>query len=55
MKRDTSGELTVLLPRAAYKQYAKLFGSLEMRNDDLKVQTFGISVTTIEEVFLKVM
>lgn len=53
-KRDTTGELTVLLPRDASSKYATLFDTLEKKNEELRVQTFGISVTTIEEVFLKV-
>jgi len=47
-------ELTYILPREATRNFEELFNELESRRDELGINSFGISVTTMEEVFLKV-
>jgi hypothetical protein len=47
-------ELTYILPREATGNFEKLFTELESRRNELGINSFGVSVTTMEEVFLKV-
>jgi hypothetical protein len=46
-------EITFTLPLSASKSFAQLFGQLEERKEELCVQEFGVSVTSLEEVFLR--
>ena len=54
LKSDASGELVFNLPGSESKKFAKLFERLEQEKDGLGVLNFGLSVTTMEDVFLKV-
>lgn len=36
------------------EKFPKLFDELDAKMKDLKVDSYGISITTLEEVFLKV-
>jgi ABC-type multidrug transport system ATPase subunit len=47
-------ELHFLLPRGEIEHFPALFASLESRGPQLGIETFGISCTTMEEVFLSV-
>ena len=47
-------ELSFILPRTSSHQFESLFTALEKRKDELGVVSYGASVTTMEEVFLKV-
>uniref|UniRef100_UPI00358EF626 phospholipid-transporting ATPase ABCA3-like isoform X2 n=1 Tax=Myxine glutinosa TaxID=7769 RepID=UPI00358EF626 len=52
---DQAGaELSFLLPKEESKNFAGLFGEMEMRRNELGIAGYGASVTTMEEVFLKV-
>eukprot|EP01135_Chromosphaera_perkinsii_P005752 Nk52_evm52s359 gene=Nk52_evmTU52s359 len=51
---DVGAELTFILPSSNSKKFAGLFQELEETSADLGIQSYGISVTTLEEVFLKV-
>lgn len=47
-------ELTYILPSDSTSKFEKLFHDLESRREELGINSFGVSVTTMEEVFLKV-
>ncbi|GMR40476.1 hypothetical protein PMAYCL1PPCAC_10671 [Pristionchus mayeri] len=47
-------EATFLLEADARSVFPRLFGDLEMSKSHLGIRSFGVSVTTMEEVFLKV-
>lgn len=51
---DVGAELTYLLPKAAVASFPTLFSAIEDSRDALGVDSFGVSVTTMEEVFLRV-
>lgn len=51
---DVGTELAYRLPLAASPQFPDLLRELETRGDELGCQSFGVSVTTLEEVFLRV-
>ncbi|CAD5222390.1 unnamed protein product [Bursaphelenchus xylophilus] len=50
----TGNELTFLLPNEERPRFPKIFGDLEDKQSELGIQSFGVSITTMEEVFLKV-
>jgi ATP-binding cassette subfamily A (ABC1) protein 3 len=47
-------ELTFLLPDDNSHQFPNLLDTLEMNKERLNINSFGLSVTTMEEVFLKI-
>jgi ATP-binding cassette subfamily A (ABC1) protein 3 len=47
-------ESTFLLPLTASPAFPELFDELDQRGPALGVQSYGISVTTLEEVFIKI-
>ncbi|UYV62552.1 hypothetical protein LAZ67_2001032 [Cordylochernes scorpioides] len=47
-------ELCLILPTETIKQYEALFTYLEANMSNLGIQSYGASLTTLEEVFLKV-
>lgn len=49
-----AGELSYVLPRDMSSHFEQLFTELETKQRQLGVGSFGVSVTTMEEVFLKV-
>jgi ATP-binding cassette subfamily A (ABC1) protein 3 len=51
---DVGAEMSFQMPLAASKQFAALFNALDARKGTLGIVDYGISVTTMEEVFLKV-
>lgn len=51
---DVGTELTVQLPFASARHFESLFGSIDENMGALHVASYGMSVTTMEEVFLKV-
>ena len=50
----SGAELSYILPHEATGKFEELFTELEMQKDDLRIASYGASVTTMEEVFLKV-
>jgi ATP-binding cassette subfamily A (ABC1) protein 3 len=46
-------ELSYILPEEKTKYFRRIFKDLEDNLDELKVSSFGLSLTTMEEVFLK--
>ena len=53
-KSDIGTELKIRLPSGASEKFADLFEMLENDKDKLKIENFGIGLTTLEEVFLSV-
>ena len=51
---DVSAELAMQLPLHKVKDFDKLFDEIDSKKNQLKIETYGISITTLEEVFLKV-
>ncbi|CAE7581813.1 Abca4, partial [Symbiodinium sp. CCMP2456] len=51
---DVGTELTYRMPFEESGNFPKLFESLETRPESYGIQLFGVSVTTLEEVFLRV-
>eukprot|EP00434_Breviolum_minutum_P015059 symbB.v1.2.013278.t2/scaffold879.1/size325971/25 len=47
-------ELILQFPFSAARHFPKVLGSLEQQLEELRLESYGISVTTLEEVFLKV-
>ena len=52
---DVGSELSFQLPLGASPSFPELFSRLEAESKTLGVETYGISVTTLEEVFMKVL
>ena len=46
-------ELRFILPSDSKRNFENLFVDLEQNSDKLGVNAFGVSVTTMEEVFMK--
>ena len=51
---STAGELAVKLPMDSVSQFPELLSMLETSGKSAGVRGFGISVTTLEEIFLKI-
>lgn len=51
---DVGAELSYILPSASTPSFPELFDKLEAQKTSLGILSFGISVTTMEEVFMKV-
>ncbi|CAE8646830.1 unnamed protein product, partial [Polarella glacialis] len=51
---DSGKELILQFPFAAARHFPKVLGELEQQMEELLLESYGISVTTLEEVFLKV-
>ena len=51
---DVSNELAMQLPHEQTHKFSDLFKEFDTRMDQLKISSYGVSVTTLEEVFLNV-
>ena len=51
---DVGAELSYVLPSSATGSFPQLFDKLEAEKAALGISSFGISMTTMEEVFIKV-
>lgn len=51
---DGRTEVSFVLAEASAEVFEVMFGELERRGEELGVRSFGVSLTTLEEVFLKV-
>ncbi|XP_067140472.1 phospholipid-transporting ATPase ABCA3-like isoform X3 [Centruroides vittatus] len=54
LKISTAAELKFCLPRKSGMNFEKLFDKLETNKKELNISSYGASITTMEEVFLKV-
>eukprot|EP01114_Cavostelium_apophysatum_P013017 TRINITY_DN3066_c0_g1_i2.p1 TRINITY_DN3066_c0_g1~~TRINITY_DN3066_c0_g1_i2.p1 ORF type:complete len:1610 (-),score=443.90 TRINITY_DN3066_c0_g1_i2:33-4862(-) len=53
MTEENSSEIIFSLPLKNVKQFPKLFRKLETKRESLHIASFGVTLTTLEEVFLK--
>lgn len=51
---EVSSEMTYQLPNDSVKHFKEFFQALDSRKEELGLKSYGIGVTTLEEVFLKV-
>lgn len=51
---EVSSELTFQIPMAESDKFAEFFTDLDSNIEKLRIKSYGVSVTTLEEVFLKV-
>ncbi|XP_048408491.1 phospholipid-transporting ATPase ABCA3 isoform X2 [Stegostoma tigrinum] len=54
MQTNAGAELSYILPNESTDRFEDLFSQLEMKKEKLGIASYGASVTTMEEVFLKV-
>ena len=52
---DLGKELKFLLPKEESKNFRDLFEVLENKSEELNIESFGISLSTLEEVFINVV
>ena len=53
LESNISAELSFILPHESKQAFEHLFMQLELGRVELKIASFGVSVTTMEEVFLR--
>ncbi|CAG0896162.1 unnamed protein product [Darwinula stevensoni] len=53
LDQNVGAELTFLLPDNSSPRFPSMFTELENRKGDLGISSFGVSVTTMEEVFIR--
>ena len=53
IEQDVGAELSYSLPDDRAHLFADMFAELEERKDDLKIDSYGASLTTMEEVFIR--
>ena len=51
---NVAGEIAYKLPTAASPAFADLFDTFDAHMGDWRIQSYGISITTMEEIFLRV-
>ncbi|KAK6174033.1 hypothetical protein SNE40_017383 [Patella caerulea] len=54
LESEISAEISYLLPNEASPKFSSLFKDIEIKKDELGINSFGTTATTMEEVFLKV-
>ncbi|XP_075035584.1 phospholipid-transporting ATPase ABCA3 [Mixophyes fleayi] len=54
MESNAGAELSYILPKESTHRFEPLFSELERRHEELGIASYGASVTTMEEVFLRV-
>ncbi|KAI8797159.1 ATP-binding cassette sub-family A member 3 [Biomphalaria glabrata] len=54
LESNIGAELSFILPQNLVSNFEPLFTELEQKQEELGISSFGASVTTMEEVFLKV-
>ncbi|XP_058536704.1 phospholipid-transporting ATPase ABCA3-like isoform X4 [Ochotona princeps] len=54
MENDNEDELSFILPKRYTTRFEGLFNELEMKQKDLGIASFSASVTTMEDVYVKV-
>src|SRR3569623_839231 len=53
MHAAVGAEVSYLLSAQSRPRFPEMFRVLEMKQDELGIESFGVSITTMEEVFLK--
>uniref|UniRef100_F1RPC9 ATP binding cassette subfamily A member 14 n=1 Tax=Sus scrofa TaxID=9823 RepID=F1RPC9_PIG len=55
LENNVAAELSFILPKEYTHRFKDLFADLEDRREELGIASFGISITTLEEVFFRQM
>lgn len=53
LEGEAGAELTYLLPKDQSSKFAELFSMIESKSGSLGISSFGVTATTMEEIFLK--
>ena len=53
VESNISAELSLVLPNESSHKFEALFLNLEKKQEELGIASFGASVTTMEEVFIR--
>ena len=53
LNTNINSEISFILPTQEAGKFPKLFETLEQLKDELDIVNIGVSVTTIEDVFLR--
>jgi hypothetical protein len=53
LERETSSELVFGIKRGASEQIGQLINALDQQREDIAINGYGLSMATIEEVFLR--
>jgi len=53
MSSDISAELSYILPHESKAEFSRLFTELDGRKEALGIVSYGASVTTMDEVFIR--
>eukprot|EP00063_Salmo_salar_P065468 XP_014040303.1 PREDICTED: ATP-binding cassette sub-family A member 3-like [Salmo salar] len=53
LESSAGAELSYILPKESTNRFELLFAELEMNREELGIASYGASVTTMEEVFLR--
>ena len=53
MESNMSAELSYVLPHESKEHFERLFNELDRKKEELGISSYGASVTTMEEVFLR--
>lgn len=51
---NVSAEITIQLRSDSIEKFPAVFHGLDSKKEEFKIESYGISITTLEEVFLKV-
>ena len=51
---EIAGEMTVQIPNSYSSKFKDFFEDFDNQLEDLGIQSYGISITTLEQVFLKI-
>jgi ATP-binding cassette subfamily A (ABC1) protein 3 len=51
---EVSSEITFMIPKDKRNMFQEFFQSFDKRMDELGIKSYGISITTLEEVFIAV-
>jgi ATP-binding cassette subfamily A (ABC1) protein 3 len=52
--QEVSSEISYQLPTSSSKQFKKFFSEFDEKLDELNIRSYGVGITTLEEVFLKI-
>lgn len=52
--QEVSSEMTFQLPTASSSQFKEFFNELDSNLETLGIRSYGVGITTLEEVFLKI-
>ena len=53
IEQDVGAELSYSLPDEKAHLFAEMFAELERRKEELRIDSYGASLTTMEEVFIR--